>query len=306
MPVPDFQTLMRPILDVLSDGEEHSTADLRDQLAVRFSLTDDDLHALLPSGRVPLFNNRVGWALSHLQAARLMDRPRRAVYALTPRGRTVLQEYDERVDMRVLNTFQEYRDYRSRRREPVTEQHLEAIDDPTPPIERIEVAHAELDAALAETLLNRIMDSPPEFFELLVLDLLRAMGYGGTTPEAIRHLGGSGDGGVDGVIDQDRLGLDQVYVQAKRWNPGRAVDRADVQAFVGALEGKRASKGVFITTARFQSSATEYAGSLSRRVVLIDGNQLTDLLIRHNVGAEVRSTIEIKDLDEDYFGLGVE
>ena len=187
--------------------------------------------------------------------------------------------------MRALANFQEYQDFlHFRRRGPRTAGDTTEEQEAIPPIERMEVAQAELDGALAESLLTRIMQAPPDFFESLVLDLLQAMGYGGTDPDSVRHLGRSGDGGVDGVIDQDRLGLDQVYVQAKRWDPARPVNRPDVQAFVGALEGQRAGKGVFITTARFSPGAIEYARSLSRRVVLIAGNRLTDLLVTHNVG----------------------
>jgi restriction system protein len=301
MTIPDFQSLMRPILELLSDGRERSTAEVRNALADRFGVSDDERAELLPSGSGRVFDNRVGWANTYLQHAAAIERVRRAVYRITDRGRGLLDQNPDRVDLGVLRQFPEIAEFSAgglsaRRREARTA----AMETGIPPIERMSEAQAELDDALTGELLTRVRECDPTFFEYLVLKLLVAMGYGGSEEEAAEHLGGGGDEGVDGVISEDKLGLDRIYVQAKRW-AGHPVRRPDVQAFVGALEGRGASKGVFISTSRFTDEARTYTEGLRQRVILIDGEQLAELMIRHDVGVSTRRVVAVKEVDDDFF-----
>lgn len=305
MAVPDFQTLMRPLLVALSDDAEHRSVDLRATLAEEFSLSAEDLAQQLPSGRAKTFNNRVGWALTYLYRTGLIDRPRRSTYRITDRGRSVLAAQPVRVDLKVLSEFEEFHEFRQARNDP--REAPEAPEAPaaatTPtdetPEEQIESAYRSLRTALAADLLDRIHEQSPTFFEQLVLDVLRGMGYGGTHDGAVERLGQSGDEGVDGIIREDELGLDLIYVQAKRWrNP---VGRPEIQKFFGALHGKRATKGVFITTSTFSSDAMAYAESVTPRVILVDGTYLTRLMIEYDVGVTVARTYKLKRIDLDYF-----
>lgn len=306
MAVPDFQSLMRPLLVALSDGRERTVANIRAQLADEFRLTAAELAEELPSGRARTFVNRVGWATTYLYRCRLIDRPRRSVYRITVRGKETLAREPARVDLRVLSQFPEFHDFRrprtdqgaasSRGEVAASSGELEAT-----PEERVSAAYRELRSALAEDLLDRILDQTPEFFEQLVLDVLHAMGYGGSRADAAERLGGTGDEGVDGVIREDRLGLDVIYVQAKRWARERTVQRPDIQQFVGALHGKHAAKGVFITTSGFSRGAADYATSVNSRVILIDGKELAQLMIDFDVGVFVAERFELKRVDSDYF-----
>jgi restriction system protein len=308
--VPDFQSLMQPILRLLEDGEQHSVSELRAMLADQLQLTAKDLEERLPSGRAKTFNNRVGWATTYLYRCGLVARPRRSVYARTDRGHAVLSQHPHRVDLQVLSQFSEFHEFRRARNDRIRESaqpsrandSAAAIEDESTPEERMVAAHTELQSALAEELRDLILDQPPEFLEQLVLDVLRAMGYGGARADAAERLGQSGDEGIDGVIREDRLGLDQIYVQAKRWALGRTIGRPEIQRFVGALHGQRASKGVFITTSSFSSEATEYAAHVTPRVVLIDGRELAQMMIEHGVGVSVETQFEVKRVDSDYFG----
>lgn len=299
MPIPDFQTLMRPILELHDDGAEHVRKDRNDQLAIRFGLSAEEREVLLPSGRQPLFDNRIAWAITHLFHAGLLERPRRGVTRITDRGCQVLRDHGERVDMSVLKQFEEYRLFRSGTK---SEQEPEAspVSVGTPE-ESIDDAHSQLRSALAEDLLAKLHASSPSFFEQVVIDVLVAMGYGGSRREAGERLGRPGDEGFDGVIREDSLGLDAIYVQAKRWRADRAVGRPDIQGFLGALQGAQASKGVFITTSRFADGVESYATSVTPRVVLVDGRRLAELMIDHGVGVTTRQTYELKRIDEDYF-----
>ncbi len=301
MAVPDFQTVMRPVLVSLADGKEHKPKAIRESVAAYFSLTQEDLDEEIPSGRAKTFQNRVGWALTYLYRAGLIERPKHAVYRITDRGRAVLEEHAERVDMKVLATFQEFNDFKQ-----TSKNTEDGPDTPEPtgsedqtPEERIETSYRELRSALAADLLDRVMDQSPQFFEQLVLDVLHAMGYGGRRDDAAQRLGQSGDEGVDGVIREDRLGLDQIYVQAKRWqNP---VGRPEIQKFFGALHGKKATKGVFITTSTFSKEAGDYAENVTPRVILVDGKELAQLMIDHGVGVTKAREYTLKRLDLDYF-----
>lgn len=303
MPVPDFQTLMRPLLEFVSDGAERTNQEIRAALVETFALTEDDLAEQLPSGRARTFNNRVGWALTYLFRTNLLERPRRSTYRITPRGREVLAASPDRVDLKVLAQFDEFHEFRQARG---SNSGASAAETPTEesepststPEEQIDEAFKSLRSALAADLLDRIHEQTPTFFEQLVLDVLHGMGYGGAH-DAAERLGQSGDEGVDGVIREDELGLDLIYVQAKRWkNP---VGRPEIQKFFGALHGKRATKGVFITTSSFSNEARTYADSVTPRVILVDGPQLTRLMIEYDVGVTVTKTYRLKRADLDYF-----
>lgn len=305
MAVPDFQTLMRPTLVILSDGQEHAVEEVRTRLAAEFALSEGDLEERLPSGRAKTFNNRVGWATTYLYRCGLVSRPRRSIYAVTERGLEVLEQHPERVDLGVLSQFEEFREFRRARSHPATATAAPTtnglpVEEATPE-ERIAVAYGELRTAVAEELRDRILDQSPEFLEQLVLDVLRAMGYGGSRADAAERLGQSGDEGIDGIIREDKLGLDQIYVQAKRWAPNRTVGRPEIQRFVGALHGQRASKGVFITTSSFSPEAMDCAAHVVPRVILIDGHELAQLMIDHGVGVSVETRLDIKRIDSDYF-----
>jgi restriction system protein len=302
--VPDFQTIMRPLLAGFEDGREHTVTSLRNALAEEFDLTPEDLEERLPSGRAKTFSNRVGWATTYLYRCGLIERLGRAHYRITERGQVVLKQNPERVDLRVLAQFPEFNEFRqSRQPKPpakpeLPERAVDDVDDHTPE-EQIDTAYAELRAALIAEVLDRILDRSPEFFEQLVLDVLHGMGYGGSYDGASRRLGKSGDEGVDGVIREDELGLDLIYVQAKKWtNP---VGRPEIQKFFGALHGQRATKGVFITTSSFTSDAVKYAEGVSPRVILVDGRHLAELMINHEVGITVARTYKLKRIDLDYF-----
>jgi restriction system protein len=243
--IPDFQTIMRPLLVALEDGQERTSPEIRDALATEFCLTEEELAEMIPSGRAKTFANRVAWAITHTYQARLLERPRRSVYRITPRGTEVLATQPVRVDLKILAQFQEYQEFRTKgtpsNTTTTTGNELALISSDQTPEEQIGAAYGSIRSALVADLLERLADKPPRFFERLVLDVLRAMGYGGVGEDSTSHLGQSGDEGVGGVIREDELGLDLIYVQAKRWaNP---VGRPEIQKFFGALHGKRASKG---------------------------------------------------------------
>lgn len=309
MAIPDFQSIMRPLLAVLADGSDKTVQTIRDTLAVQFELTEEELEQRLPSGRDRTYRNRVGWALTHLKGAAVIESPRRGVYRITERGRELLASIPEteRVDVRALSAYEEYQQFRSQGDEGATtttagtatvEPDATSAGTPT---ERIEAAWRELRAALAADVLDRVREQSPEFFEQVVLDVLQAMGYGGAGGESPERLGRTGDGGVDGVIREDKLGLDLIYVQAKRWT--NTVGRPEIQQFVGALNGQRASKGVFITTSTFSGDAIAYADAVNPRVILVNGKQLAELMIDHNVGVSIETTYRIRRVDVDYFGV---
>ncbi len=305
MAVPDFQTLMRPLLDEYAAGGELRIADVRAVLATRLGLTEDELAERLPSGLARTFDNRVGWAATYLYRVGLLARPRRSVYVITGRGREVLAANPERVDLAVLSKFPEFAEFRkasgARRRGSAGVATLESVVTETAtPEERIDTAYQELRQALIAEVRDRISAVSPTAFEDLVLDVLHAMGYGDGTESSRLRTGASGDAGIDGVIREDRLGLDVVYVQAKRWEA--TVGRPVVQGFVGALQGARASKGIIFTASAFSGEAQEYAASVSPRVVLVDGERLAALMIDHNVGVSDRETYAVKRVDSDYFG----
>jgi restriction system protein len=290
---------MAPTLSALADGGEHPLAELRAVVANRLALTDDDLRAKIPSG-TPLFANRLHWAVTYMYQAGLLSRPKRGVVCITDRGRKVAAAHPDRVDLRVLSEFSEFLDFKSRSRQPRQVGEPDLADDGATPREAVSTAVDEANAAVAAEVLDRVRQREPAFLERLVLAVLTAMGYGGAAGAA-EQLGRSGDEGLDGVIRQDPLGLDRIYVQAKRYGAGRAVGRPEIQEFVGALHGAQADRGIFITTSRFTPEAITYADRVAARVVLIDGATLSGLMVRHNIGVQDQQTYVIKRVDEDFF-----
>lgn len=300
MPIPDFQTLMRPVLVAVDGDEPKSHAQIRDIVAPVLGVSDEDRLVMLPSGAQGLFTNRVAWAVTHLTQAGLLSRPERGRYLLSKRGKQVLATHLDRVDMAVLAEFPEYQEFRARKKEKQPESSASVVSEEVSPSEAVSAIIAESWDALAAELLDLILAQPPIFLETLSLKLLRAMGYGGREA-LLDHTGKPGDSGLDGVVRQDALGLDLVGVQAKRFDKDNAVQRPDIQAFVGALQGAQTSRGVFVTTGRFSSGALQFADSVAMRLRLIDGKELTSLMVRYNVGVQVRETFELKQIDENLF-----
>jgi restriction system protein len=298
--IPDFQTMMRPILAFLAEGQTVSVAQIREHIAALLGVTEEDQKVLLPSGTQPTFSNRVAWALTHMAHALLVDRPARGSYAITGRGRQVLAGNPDRVDLGVLSAFEEYRAFRSAKRPRQDAGVVTVVTDEVSPREAIGSLIAESDAALAADLLTRIVAQPPVFLETLALQLLKAMGYGGKE-SLLEHTGKSGDAGLDGLVRQDALGLDLVGVQAKRYDLGSPVQRPALQAFVGALQGAQTNRGVYITTGRFTAGARQFAQSVAMQLVLIDGVELTQLMVRYNVAVQIRETFDLKQIDEESF-----
>ena len=314
MAIPDFQTLMLPVLRLAAEGEVFAS-DAVQRLADEFQLSETERTEPMPSGRggQTLFNNRVHWAITYLAHAGLIVRPRRAYFSITERGRVVLARNLTRVDNQVLSEFEEFNEWKVRRtgtRERAKVAPFPTGDSTTPdggseiletPLERIDADYQQLTNEVREELLARILAASPAFFEILIVDLLVAMGYGGTRKDAARAIGRSGDEGIDGIIKEDPLGLDVVYLQAKRYQPGNSIGRPAVQSFAGSLDGFSATKGVFVTTSGFSKDAKEYADRISKRIILIDGDELTKLLLQYNVGVRSSAVYEIKRVDEDYF-----
>lgn len=298
MAIPDYQTLMLPLLRFASDGEEHSLRQTMDVLAQEFKLTEAEQKQLLPSGQQSAFDNRVGWARTYLFKAGLLETPRRGFFRIAPRGIEMLKSDPARIDVALLNKYKEFREFRERRVDDGGD--TTAATSEKTPQEVIEAAHANLRASLAAEILETLKGSSPHFFEQIVVDLLVAMGYGGTRRDAGAAIGRSGDGGIDGVINEDRLGLDAIYVQAKRWDTN-SVGRPEVQKFAGALQGQGAHKGIFITTSTFSKEAVEYASKISNRIILIDGAKLALYMIDFNVGVTTTATFALKKVDSDYF-----
>lgn len=301
MTIPDFQTLMRPVLDLHSDGDEHESAKVVADMAAHFALSLEEQSLMLPSGNQRIFQNRIAWALTHLSQAGMLDRPRRGTTRITERGRGLLTRETGRINTKILSEFEEYRDFRSRRRkQSATTDQATPTAPEAPPLEIIPELVAEAHAALGDELVERLRQQSPAFFERSVLQLLTRMGYGG--PEGdVQHRGGPGDEGIDGVIRQDALGLDVVFVQAKRYAADRTVQRPDVQAFAGALQGAQASRGIFIATTRFSRGACEFAEKVPSRIILIDGQRLGELMVTYDCGVQAAETVVIKKIDEDFF-----
>lgn len=300
MAIPSFQEIFLPFLKLLSDGKDHQMAEVGEKMAEHFQLSQTDREEKIPSGGQFKFLNRVGWSRTHLYKAGLIDKVTWGVYRLTEEGRQVVQTPPAKLDLKFLDTIPRHKIWfhspKAGKPVPVSEIKNEELQ---PPNERIEEAAEQLNNALAADLREHLSKMDPFRFEQLVVDLLFKMGYGGSRKEAAQVTKRSNDEGIDGVINEDRLGLDVVYIQAKRWQ--NDVGRKEIQSFVGALAGQRANKGVFITTSGFNSNAKEYAKSIQQKVVLIDGTRLAELMIEHDIGVSTTSTISLKRIDTDYF-----
>jgi len=297
MSIPDYQTIMLPLLKLVENGREYSLRDITENLADNFKLTKEERKELLPSGQQAVFTNRVHWAKTYLKQAGLLENTRRGYFRITERGKQVLKEAPDKIDVKYLEKFPEFIDFKTRKRNKQIIKDKE--NDLDTPEESLEAAYQKLRNELAQEILLQIKSSPPSFFEKLVIDLLVKMGYGGSRREAGRAIGKSGDEGIDGIIKEDRLGLDIIYIQAKRWDG--PVGRPEVQKFAGALQGQRARKGIFITTSTFTKDAIDYVSRIDSKIILIDGEQLAELMIDFNVGVTVSNVYEIKKIDIDYF-----
>lgn len=302
MTIPDFQTLMRPILAYLADGQQRSTRTVTDAMSDEFSLTVDERAQLIPSGS-KLMDNRVGWSLTHLSQAGLIERPLRAQVKITPAGLEILGSHPDRVDVSVLRDYPAYREFRerSRAKQPADSSAVEMREsgETSSPEDLIDAAVAENRAAVEGEILKKALSLTPTGFENLVIALLEAMGYG--RAGSIQRTSATGDAGIDGIISQDPLGLDRIYVQAKRYATDRTVDRPRIHEFAGALLGKQGDRGVFITTSRFSPGAISEAERINARIELIDGARLAELLVRHRVGVQTVQTVDLYRLDEDFF-----
>ncbi len=307
--IPDYETLMLPILNALSDGQTWRTREIVARMGEEFELSEDEMREMIPSGRAKLIQNRVGWACTYLRKAGLIESVRRGHNLITEAGRKILNDPPERIDNTYLTQFSSFQEFREKGDLAAAPDAVTAIanDDSqgaaaehgTPD----EIIHAQttvLNAALRKDLTEQVLAMDPDQFEQLVVDLLVAMGYGGSVVDAGRAMGRSNDGGIDGVIKEDVLGLDTIYIQAKKWK--NTVPIKEVRDFAGALLSKRSVKGVFITTSAFPSGAHDFVASIDRRIILIDGERLADLMIQFNLGVSVAETIELKELDYDYFG----
>lgn len=299
MDIPKYHEFMLPLLKELEDGKEKSMLEIKEVMAKSFNLSEEAQKELLPSGNQSVFENRVGWARTYLKKAGLVDSPKRSFVIITDRGREVLAENPNEITSNYLKKFNEFIEFQnvSNKKEEEAE---EATSDQTPS-EQFESAYKKLKSGLKNELLDTIMGCSPFFFERLVVDLLINLGYGGSKKEAGEAFATTGDEGIDGIIKEDKLGLDLIYIQAKRWKKDSCVGRPEIQKFAGALQGKRAKKGIFITTSYYSSEAREFVKNLDSKIILIDGDSLADYMIESNTGVSTTSKYEIKKIDTDYF-----
>jgi len=306
MNIPDFQSIMLPLLNFYSDNLEHTTSETIEYLAKVFNLTEEDLAELLPSGIQRIFHNRVYWAIAHLKMANLIENTQRAHYKITSNGLELLSANPEKVNLKLLKTIPEYVEHtksfkkeRYSKKDDSDENISDTDDNELTPEENLEYSYQKIQKSLAQELLQKIKKISPSFFERLVVELLVKMGYGGSLKDAGKSIGKSGDEGIDGIIKEDRLGLDVIYVQAKRWEG--VVGRPELQKFVGALAGQGAKKGIFITTSYFSKEALDYTPKNETKIVLIDGEQLARYMIDFDLGVSTMSTYLVKKIDSDYF-----
>lgn len=301
MSIPDFQTFMRPLLEAIDNLPEQELKDVKLKLISRFKLTDDDLREKIPSGRAFLFDNRLGWANTYLKKAGLIGSERRAYLQITESGHNFLLSHEGEIKVRDLKTISSFKEFHHTKDKGSTDDDLDSTieEQSKSPEEVVFAAFEIITRDLVSELLKTIKSSSPAFFEKLVIDLMIEMGYGGSRKEAGKAIGKSGDGGIDGIINEDKLGLDTIYLQAKRWE--KTVPIKEIRDFGGSLMGKNARKGVFITTSDFPKSAYDYVNTIDRKIILIDGERLAALMIEHNIGVNQREKFEIKDIDNDYF-----
>lgn len=299
MAIPDFQSIFLPLLKACANGKEHTKQELVPLLAKQFGLTGSELEIKLASGKQGMFDNRVGWAKSYLKQAGLLENPRRGVFKITARGMQVLSENPQPLNVKYLKRFPEFVVFNAGKPKDESKLVESASANSETPDELVAAGYRQLREALVVELLDRIKTVSPSRFEDLVVELLLKMGYGGTQEDAGQVVGKSGDGGIDGIINEDRLGLDVIYIQAKRWEAD--VGRPEIQKFVGALAGNKASKGVFITSSGFTKEAKGYASQVNHRVILIDGPMLAELMMDYDLGVSTKEVYTVKRLDSDYF-----
>jgi restriction system protein len=299
MAVPDFQSFLKPVLDIASDNQEHSLKVTIETIKTVMALSEADLNEMLPSGSQSKFANRINWAISYFVQAKILERPRRAFFKITARGLELHQQNHPKIDIAILRRYPEFVEFQTPRvSNHETPQETDILSVATPE-ESLQQAYQSIRNDLASEILEKIKTNSPRYFEKLVVDLMVAMGYGGSRADAGQSLGQSGDEGIDGIIKEDRLGLDVIYLQAKRWDS--TVGRPEIQRFVGALHGKRAKKGVFITTGKYSNDALDYVATIDPKVILIDGWKLVEYMIDFNLGVTTATTYEIKRIDSDYF-----
>ena len=299
--IPTYEEIMLPMLEYLADGKEHSLSETHNALAQHFNLTDEELRELLPSGRQPVFRNRVGWARTYMKKAGLLTSPKRAHFKITERGKELLKEKPKEITAKFLARYDEFVEFKSLRRDKENGiiSQSDFSETGKTPEESLEYAYQKLKSDLSKEVLDTVKNCSPAFFEKLVIDLLIAMGYGGSRKEAGQALGKSGDGGIDGIIKEDKLGLDIIYLQAKRWE--NTVPVKEIRDFTGALASKKAKKGIFITTSSFPSSVHDFVVQVEYKIILIDGERLANLMIENNVGLSIANTYHVKTIDMDYF-----
>ena len=305
MSIPDFQSIMLPLLKILADGKVYKYREIFEALVREFLVTEAERKEMLPSGQQEIFANRVGWAKTYLKKAGLIDSPQRATFVISEKGKEILSQNLDHIDTKFLRQFPEFQEFTrvNKQNETITlESNLSTSDQEQNPEELLENSYQEIRQALATDLLFILRKLSPDAFEKLVVELLVKMGYGGSIRDAGKAVGKSGDQGIDGIIKEDRLGLDIIYIQAKRWADNNAVGRPEIQKFVGALAGQGAKKGIFITTSYFTQEALEYAPRNEIKIVLIDGEELSQLMIDYNLGVSTQKIYEIKRIDHDYFG----
>ena len=300
--IPDYQTIMLPVLKLLADRQEHSLQETIEYIVNQFNVSLEERRELLPSGKQSIIDNRVGWARTYLKKAGLLEYTRRGFYKITPRGIDILNHNLNRIDIAVLKEFPEFRNFQNLKQPRETSVNHPSEESDLTPQEVIANAVETLRNELADELLEQLKVGSPKLFEIIVVDLLVKMGYGGSWEDAAKAIGRSGDEGIDGIINEDRLGLDVIYIQAKRWNG--SVGRPEVQKFAGALMGQKARKGVLITTSDFTNDAKDYASKVEAKIVLIDGSTLVNSMIDYGIGVSTTASYEIKKVDLDYFTEG--
>lgn len=298
MAIPKYEEIMLPFLRLLGDGKEHSNKEVVGKMEEFFGLSESDKKISTKRGRQSLFYNRIGWAVTYLKQAGLITTPKRGLYIITNRGKDLLATNLPEIKSKDLKQYKEFADFIVRTKKETTEEKIDATDQT--PEEIFESAYQKLKSSLAFELLENIKGASPSFFERAVIDLLVSMGYGGSMEDAGQAVGHSGDEGIDGIIKEDKLGLDVIYIQAKRWKDN-SIGRPEIQKFAGALQGKRAKKGIFITTSSFTKDARSFVENIDSRIILIDGDELANLMIDYNVGVTRTDSYELKRLDSDYF-----
>lgn len=299
MTIPDYQTIMLPLLKFAGDKKEHSIRETIDHISDLFKLSETERKEVLPSGRSYIIDNRVGWARTYLKKAGLLEDTRRSYFQITEKGSGVLAKSPTEINIKFLQNFPEFNEFRKRKDDEEEQEHVIQEETSQTPQELLEYGYQKIKRDLAQELIVSVKKASPRFFEQLVVELLLKMGYGGSLKDAGKAIGQSGDGGIDGIIKEDKLGLDVIYIQAKRWE--NVVGSKEIRNFVGSLVGQKANKGVFITTSGYTKDALEYVKTITHKVILIDGEMLAQLMIENNVGVSGVINYEVKKIDSDYF-----